>query len=464
MLRAIPGLEGDMHMSDERAGESSGANIFEQGSPLKTYLTLAMPVVVSMLISVVYNIADTYFIAATQNTQLVAGVSLCAPIFTILMAFGNIFGQGGSSMISRLFGQGKTRDTKAVSSFCFYISLLTGLVIGIIMLLFPGQLLGVLGADVDTIIYARPYYLTMAVGAPFVVANFIHMNLLRSEGMASQSMIGSVSGLLLNVILDPIFISGLGWGAFGAAFASVLGYVFSDVFLLIIVLRKSKILSIDPRIVLIEGSFIRQIFGVGISAAVTNWMSSICLIITNQFLLVYGSDQIAAMGIAQKVIMVPLLITTGLVFGSAPIIGYYYGGHRYPELKTMLKMIFAVVEGVTILLSLVIFAAAVPAVKFFLTDATVVSAGALMIRFLVVTLALATFVSMTTVCFQAAGLGLEALIISICRQGIVFLIVVFIANALAGYMGVLASQAIADVITTIFAFGVFWKRFFQKLK
>ena len=438
-------------------------NVFEQGKPLKTYLTLAMPVVVSMLISVVYNIADTYFISATQNTQLVAGISLCAPIFTILMAFGNIFGQGGSSVISRLFGRQETEATKAVSSFCFYVSIVTGAVIGIIMLLFPYQLLVLLGAGTDTIDYARPYYLTMAVGAPFVVANFIHMNLLRSEGMATQSMIGSVSGLLLNVILDPIFISGLGWGAFGAALASVLGYIFSDAFLLVIVLKKSKILSVDPRLVVIKREHVGQIFGIGISAAVTNWMSSICLIITNHFLLAYGSNEIAAMGIAQKVIMVPLLISTGLVFGSAPIVGYYYGGRQYARLKTMLKMILSVVAGVTLLMSLIVFIAATPAVRFFMTDAAVVSSGALMIRWLAVTLALAAFVSLTTVCFQASGLAVEALVISVCRQGIVFLAVIFAANAIAGYTGVLASQAIADVISAMIAWIVLQKRFLSRL-
>ena len=438
-------------------------NVFEQGKPLKTYLTLAMPVVVSMLISVVYNIADTYFISATQNTQLVAGISLCAPIFTILMAFGNIFGQGGSSVISRLFGRQETEATKAVSSFCFYVSIVTGAVIGVIMLLFPQQLLVMLGASTDTIDYARPYYLTMAVGAPFVVANFIHMNLLRSEGMATQSMIGSVSGLLLNVILDPIFISGLGWGAFGAALASVLGYIFSDAFLLVIVLKESKILSVDPRLVVVKKEHVGQIFGIGISAAVTNWMSSICLIITNHFLLAYGSNEIAAMGIAQKVIMVPLLISTGLVFGSAPIVGYYYGGRQYARLKTMLKMILSVVAGVTLLMSLIVFIAATPAVRFFLTDAAVVSSGALMIRWLAVTLALAAFVSLTTVCFQASGLAVEALVISVCRQGIVFLAVIFAANAIAGYTGVLASQAIADVISAVIAWIVLQKRFLSRL-
>ena len=200
-------------------------NLFEQGSIRKTYLTLALPVTLSMVLSVVYNVADTYFIARTQDTSLVAAVSLCAPVFTLLMAFGNIFGQGGTSLISRLFGKKDMDGTRRVSSFCFWAALAVGAILGGAMLLFQGPLLRLLGADEDTLRYARDYYVTLAAGGPLIVVNFIHMNLLRAEGMSRESMLGSASGLLVNIILDPIFISGLGWGAFGAAFASVIGYL-----------------------------------------------------------------------------------------------------------------------------------------------------------------------------------------------------------------------------------------------
>ena len=213
---------------------------------VRTYFHLALPVVVGSIITIVYSLADTYFIAQTGNALLVAGVSVCAPLFTVLMAFGNIFGQGGSSLISRLLGRKATETVRHISSFCFYIALLTGTVVGGGMLLFRDPLLGALGASSDTLPYAAEYATVLLAGAPLIVANFIHMNLLRCEGMAGLSMAGTVIGSVVNVILDPLMIPSM--GAAGAAAATVIGYLCSVTFLLLIVLRKSAYLTVVPRL------------------------------------------------------------------------------------------------------------------------------------------------------------------------------------------------------------------------
>ena len=159
-------------------------SLFESKSIPKAYFSLSLPVVFSMVVTIIYNITDTYFIARTQNTLLVAGVSLCAPLFTLLMAFGNIFGQGGSSLISRLLGQNEKEELHRVSSFCFYIAIAFGLVAGILMLLFKNPVLTLLGADSGTFSYATSYYTWMSIGAPVIVLSFIHTNLIRAEGMS----------------------------------------------------------------------------------------------------------------------------------------------------------------------------------------------------------------------------------------------------------------------------------------
>ena len=168
------------------------SNVFQSKSLSKAYFSLSLPVVFSMVITIVYNITDTYFIALTQNTDLVAGVSLCAPVFTLLMAFGNIFGQGGSSLLSRLLGKQEEEGVHRVSAFCFYVSIAFGIVSGILMILLRRKILLLLGADGNTFAYAAPYYTWMALGAPFVVLSFIHTNLLRSEGMSRESMISNI--------------------------------------------------------------------------------------------------------------------------------------------------------------------------------------------------------------------------------------------------------------------------------
>ena len=438
-------------------------NIFEQGSIRKAYVTLALPVTLSMVLSVVYNVADTYFIASTQDTNLVAAVSLCAPVFMLLMAFGNIFGQGGTSLISRLFGKQDTEGTKRVSAFCFYAALVCGTVIGGLMLLFHGPLLRLLGANAETQDSARAYFVTLAAGGPLVVVNFIHMNLLRAEGMSRESMIGSVSGLVVNIILDPIFISVLGWGAFGAAFASVIGYACSDVFLLAVVLKKSRILSVDVRKSLIPGKEMLDIFAIGISAALTNIMSSVSLIVLNHYLLPYGVDQVAAMGIAQKVSMIILLVLTGMSFGAAPIVGYYYGGKKYEKLKELLRFLLKTVGGTAVVMTVILFILARPCISVFLQDEAIVATGVTMLRWYIVTMALAAGVMIITICFQASGKAAEALIASICRQGVIFIAVIALTSAVAGYNGVLAAQAVTDVITILLLGTLFRKRFYGTL-
>ena len=183
--------------------------IFTDSNIPKAYLRLSLPLVFSMAVTLIYNLADTYFVARSNDTNIVAGVSLGMPLFTLLMAFGNIFGQGGSSLISRLLGQKDDEGVRRVSSFCFYITVIAGLVIAAAMLAFRVPLLYVLGASEETFVHASNYYIYLALGAPFIMVSFIHSNLLRAEGMSKESMAGTVLGAVVNIILDPIFISGL---------------------------------------------------------------------------------------------------------------------------------------------------------------------------------------------------------------------------------------------------------------
>ena len=185
-------------------------SIFDLDHLYRTYFKMALPSVFGLMVSVVYNLADTFFIAQSNDTALIAGVSLCAPVFTALMAFGNIYGQGGSSLISRLLGQDDREGTGRVSSFCFYVALTTGVVLAALMMLFRVPLLGILGATAETMPHAQAYYTVLAIGAPATVLNFIHSNLVRCEGMATQSMIGSIGGTVINIILDPILITTAG--------------------------------------------------------------------------------------------------------------------------------------------------------------------------------------------------------------------------------------------------------------
>lgn len=339
--------------------------LFEKAPIPEAYFSLAMPVVLSMLVTLVYNMVDTYFIAHTGNTDMVAGVSLTAPVFTVMIALGDIFGLGGSSVISRLFGQHRFADGKRLSAFCFYAAIATGLLILVLGLAFRDPMLALLGATDDTWQYASDFYTLIIVGSPFIIVSMTPSNLLRTEGHAVQSMIGSVAGTAVNIVLNPLFIHGFGWGAAGSAGATVIANICTDAYFVWFTLRHSSNLSIDPRTVIdrarrrlaVTAREVGSILAIGIPSAITNLTQSVGIVMINLFLLPYGTDAVAAMGIALKVIMIAVLVFVGFAFGAQPLIGYNYGARNMPRLRGILRFsylflsLFALVMTVVLNLS-----------------------------------------------------------------------------------------------------------------
>ena len=437
------------------------STVFDTEHLVRTYFAQALPVVFSMIISLIYNLADTYFVARTGSTLIVAGVSVCAPVFTVLMAFGNVYAQGGSSLISRLMGKNDQGSVRRVSSFCFYLAIATGLVLAVPMLIFQGPILRLLGASPEVMPYAREYYLVLAAGAPAVILPFIHSNLLRCEGASTLSMLGNVGGSVINIILDPIFIQVLGMGAAGAAIATVIGNLASDLFFLAIVLGKSRHLSVAPRDWRVSAGELRQIFSVGITAAVTNIASSVCVVVTNQFLKGYGDEKIAAWGIASKVAMIAQMVLIGLAFGGVPLFGYLYGGRDFKKLKKLISFCTAFISCYGLLMALIIILLARPLTLVFMDDPGVVRDSALMLRWQVSGSAFAGIVLLFTCLFQATGKAGPALALSLSRQGLLFLAVLGVGVLVAGFNGLLAAQPIADALSAALAV-IMWRAAFRK--
>lgn len=428
--------------------------IFDLNHPYRTYFKMTLPSVLGMVVTLIYNLADTYFIAQTNDTAMIAGVSVCAPVFTALMAFGNIYGQGGSSLISRLLGQNDREGTERVSSFCFYISIATGAVLAVLMLLFRVPMLRLLGASAEAYPHAEAYYTVLAIGAPLTVLRFIHSNLVRCEGMATESMIGSMLGTVLNIVLDPILISVLGWGATGAAVATIVGYLCSDVYFLWLLHRKSRCLSVKLSQCRVSAGELQQIMGVGVTAALSNLMQSLVVIVMNQFLLPYGNDKIAAMGIAMKVAMIAQMLLVGFAFGGVPIFGYLYGAGLRGMMKKLIRFCLCFMTALALLLTAFVCLNATGWMKIFVEDAGIIATGAEMLRWQACTAAFACVVMLLTVLFQATGKIVPAFVLSLSRQGVVFLVVLVVCVKLFQYQGVLMAQAVADVLSAALALGL----------
>ena len=436
--------------------------VFQESKISKAYIRLSMPLVFSMVVTLIYNLADTYFVARTNDTQIVAGVSLGMPVFTLLMAIGNIFGQGGGSLISRLLGQTDKQGVRHVSAFCFYATALTGVVIAAVMMVFRVPLLCVIGADLETFAHASNYYTYLAIGAPIIMLSFIHSTLLRSEGMSKESMAGTVAGALINIILDPIFISFLALGASGAAIATVIGYLFSDVFFVVTVAKKSKLLSINPREVKISAAHMGQIFGIGIPASITNLMQSVSVVLMNQFLLPFGNDKIAAMGIVLKINMIALLLLISFAFGGQPLFGYYYGSGDKKRLSELLHFCLWFIGFTAVFLTAIDFLAAPFLMKCFMKNESIISDGTIMLRWQVITMVLVGFILLMTIICQSMGKVAGSFILSSSRQGTVFLVVLVAAYNILGYMGIILSQAIADILTAMIAAALFKRQLYKE--
>lgn len=426
-------------------------NVFQDKNIVRSYFKLSVPLVMSLVVTLIYNLADTFFVAQTGDTNIIAGVSLGAPVFTLLMSFGNIFAQGGSSLLSILMGKNKSEEVRRVSSFCFYILLAAGVIIGLLMLLLRKQAVMLLGADAQTLGPTTDYYTWLALGAPFIMVSFVHSNLLRAEGMSTASMIGTVTGAVVNIILDPIFISILGMGARGAAIATVIGYIVTDLYFIWVVRFRSRILSMKPTEMTIPASYVRSILTVGTPAAIVNIMQSVCVVLTNQFLLPYGNEKIAAMGIALKVNMIALLLLTGFAFGGAPLFGYYYGAGNREMLSKLFNFCLRFILGTALVLTAALFFAAPVMMNGFTGNRTIAEAGALMLRLQVITTPCVSIVLLLTIVFQSFGKSTGSFLLSISRQGVVFLAVLVLASRFAGYTGILCSQAVSDLISAVIA-------------
>lgn len=423
--------------------------LFARAPIPRAYFKMALPVVLSMLVSLVYNMVDTWFIAQTQNTALVAGVSLCAPMFTLMVAMGDIFGLGGSSLISRLLGQGKKQRVRHVSAFCCYGAILWGVLIGAVMLLLRHPILSLLGAKSDTMDSAMAYYCYLALGAPAIIFTLVPSNILRTEGMAVASMVGSITGALVNIVLDPIFIFGLNMGAGGAALATVLSNVVSAVMFIVLLCTKSQRLSMGLRDCSVQGAELREILVIGFPASITNLMQSFAMTLTNRFLLPYGTENVAALGIALKVNMIVMLILVGFAFGAQPLLGYNYGANNRDRLRGILKFDILVELVFSAVMTVLFLIAAPQIIRIFMSDESVIRAGSRILRCMVITMPLVGIILVCTTLFQAAGKGMPAFLLSISRQGVALLLCMVVLSWLFGFYGVILAQAAADVVSVL---------------
>ncbi len=421
--------------------------LFEEAPVAKAVAVMAVPTMISMLVVVIYNMADTFFIGQTGDPMQVAAVSLATPVFMVFMALGNLFGIGGSSAISRALGEKKTERAKNISSFCCYGSLGLGVVMALIFLVGMNGILKLIGASANTIDFARDYLTYIAAGGPFIMFGTAFGNILRGEGAAKESMIGNMIGTITNIILDPIMILGLGWGVVGAAIATVIGNMAASLYYLQFFLRKKSSLSIQLRDFKAKDRIAAGVMSIGIPASLNNILMSCANIVLNQVLIGYGDTPVAAMGVAMKSNMLVVLLQIGLCSGIQPLIGYNYGARNKKRLLKVFRFtgMCAVVIGTFLTVVMVMARQAV--IQAFIDDSQVIAYGIQMVIALQMSGPVLGILFLCINTLQGMGKAIPSLVLTICRQGLIFIPLVYLLNALFGMDGVIYAQPAADFIS-----------------
>lgn len=443
------------------------SRLFEQTPVPKAVLTLAVPTIISSLVMVIYNLADTYFVGMLNDPVQNSAVTLAAPVLLAFNAVNNLFGVGSSSMMSRSLG---TKDYETVyrsSAFGFYCALASGILFSVFFTALHNPLLVVLGADSTTSQATGEYLMwTVTFGAAPAILNVVMAYLVRSEGASLHASIGTMSGCLLNIILDPVFIlpSGLNMGAAGAGLATFISNCVACLyfFVLLFVKRGKTYVCINPKKFCFRKSIVVGICGVGIPAAIQNLLNVTGMTILNNFTSGYGSDAVAAMGIVQKINMVPLQIALGFSQGIMPLISYNYASGNVKRMKNSLVFSLKITLSFMTVITLGYYFGAGFLTSLFMKNEIIVAYGTRFLHGLCLALPFLCLDFIAVGVFQACGLGRKALVFAILRKIILEIPALFILNALFGLYGLPYAQPIAEFILAITA-AIVLIRLFKKL-
>ena len=427
----------------------------------KLITKLAIPTIISMLVTSLYNMADTFFVSQL-GTDASAAVGIVFPIMSIIQACGFTLGMGSGSLVSIRLGQKRNEEASIISSTAFFAALGVGLLITCFGNLFAQVVLSFVGADAAVLPYAKDYASFIFWGAPFMCASFVLNNDLRAEGKAFLSMIALTTGGILNMILDPIFIFTLGLGIRGAALCTLLTQFTSFWLLFQFYLRRKSICHISVKNISKDIRVLGKVASTGLPSLARQGLASIASIMLNRTAAGFGVSAVAAMAIVLKIVMFIASMMIGIGQGFSPVSGYNYGAKRYDRVRK--AYVFLVSSGATVMAVFaavtVIFAPQI--IRAFRNDPEVIAVGTVALRWQAAFLPLHALIVGTNMLMQSTRHIKQATFLSMNRQGVYFIPAILILPRLFGLFGVEISQAVADLLSTFTAIPyMIW--FFRKL-
>ena len=439
------------------ANENAENELMARMKVSKAVATMAIPSVISSLVTVVYNMADTFFVGQTGDPLQVAAVSLTNPIFILFMAFANMFGMGGSAVASMALGEQNQKRMKQVSAFITYASLAVGILFALVLVGFMQPILSIFGANEETYALARGYVFHISYGAPFIIWSAAASFVVRSEGASKEAMIGSMIGTIANIVLDPVLISGFHLGAAGAAVATTLGNILASLYYLWYFVKKSNNFSIGIRNFTCRYGIFSGICSCGLPTAIFSTLMSVSTIVLNQILVAYGNAPVAAIGIVFKATPFIPLLPMRLANGVQPLLGYNFGSgdkKRFQDIAAYTKKCCIVIG---ILATLLFFVFRRQIIGLFIQDEEVIMYGVRMLIAYMLSGPVIGILFMNMNCMQSVGKAFWATILSVLRQGVLLIPLLFLLNALGGLTGVIYGQALTDYIAVILSV-LMWRK------
>ena len=448
--------------------DNSKTELFESMPIPKAVVTLSVPSVISSLVMVIYSLADTFFVGMMNDPVQNAAVTLAAPLLLAFNAVNNLFGIGSSSMMSRALGRKDYDTVYRSSAFGFYASLICSLLFSLLYGVLQSPILVMLGANAETIQATANYlFWTVLLGSAPSILNVVLAYLVRAEGSSLHASIGTMCGCLLNIVLDPIFILpwGLNLGAAGAGCATCLSNTVACLyfFVLLFVKRGKTYVCIKPSMFRPSKQIVKGVCGVGIPASIQNLLNVTGMTILNNFTSAYGSDPVAAMGIAQRVNIVPFQIAMGFSQGIMPLISYNYTSGNIKRMKKTFMFTAKISLGFIMAVMLTFVFAAEPIISMFMKNESIVAYGAAFQRGFCFALPFLCIDFLALGVFQSCGMGMKSFIFAVVRKIVLEIPALFVLNWLFPLYGLAYAQFVAELILGTIAVVVL-VRMFRRLE
>lgn len=425
--------------------DTENLHYFEKAPIAKAVAHFGVPMMLGMSMSVIYAILNAYFLGTLSNTAMLTALALTLPLFAAIMALGNLIGIGSSAFISRLLGEKRYEDVKHVSSFAFYSSIVLGLIVMVAGLPLIDSIVHGLGATLDSFSYTKDYVTIMLIGSPFIVLFFTLENIVRSEGSAITSMTGMIISVVVNIILDALAIFVFHWDVIGVASATVISNLVASAFFTYHIRYKSPFLTVSLKWFKASKEILSNVFKIGVPVFVMSIFMGAMSLIFNRYLVEYGEISVAAFGISFRLLQFPEVILMGLSEGVVPLIAFSFTANKL-RMKQTIAFTIKTIVALAVVFGIIVFLISDHLIGLFTNDPQLIVTGSYILHVTFLSLFITGMTALFTGIFQATAQGTAAFIMSII-QGITLIPVLYIANRMNGFHGVVWSLVIADTVT-----------------